>query len=67
MAIITNGIKKAVLHIENSPIIDFLIFVVIPQEVILWRIIRPDVLDAILDITLIFYLLQILQNFQRRT
>lgn len=35
MAIITNGIKKAVLHIENSPIIDFLIFVVIPQEVIL--------------------------------
>ena len=44
-----------------------LVLVIIPQEIILGRIIRPDVFDAIVNITFIFNLLQILQNLQRRT
>lgn len=44
-----------------------LILVIVPEEIILGRIIRPDVLDALINIAFVFYLLQILQNLQRRT
>ena len=43
-----------------------LVFVLVEEEVFFCRIVGPDVLDALVDVTLILYLLQILQHFKRR-
>ena len=44
-----------------------LIFILVEKEILLSGIVRPDILDTFIDITLILYLLQVLKHLQRST
>ena len=44
-----------------------LILILVEKEILLSGIVRPDILDTFIDITLILYLLQVLKHLQRST
>lgn len=43
------------------------IFILIEEEVILARVIRPDILDIFIDFTFVFHLLKVFEDFQGST
>lgn len=57
--------RKAVLAEKSGLLmIVILIFVLIKKEIFLCGIIRPNILDAFINISFILYLLEILQYFE---
>src|SRR5690606_39309376 len=42
------------------------VFVLVEEEVILARVIRPDVLDAFIQFALVFHLLEVFDDLERR-
>ena len=51
---------------QFAQLFERLVFVLVEEEVFLRRVIRPDVFNALVDISLVLYLLQVLKNFKRR-
>ena len=43
------------------------ILFLVKEEILLTRIIRPNIFDTLIDFALIFHLLEILNNFKRST
>ena len=44
-----------------------LIFLLVEEEIVLGGVVGPDVFDRFVDFTLVFYLLQVFEHFERRT
>ena len=44
-----------------------LIFFLVEEEIVLGGVVGPDVFDRFVDFTLVFYLLQVFEHFERRT